>query len=117
QLKSAWTLGRKPHGHGARYQIACGCGPKRTRRYTAGDIDFLIAYIADGSISGARSFAHGDSGDGGDHGDSSDPGVCPGSWYILPAPVIQGCLSAYFTQNPTRSRFLPYRDAWNLLRG
>ena len=150
QLKSAWTLGRnrraglnsykeapgapslrskggKVAERRGRYQIATGCGPKRKRRYTSRDIDFLIAYIADGSR------------------DSVGPGVSPGhsahstnggasrrsretrnekletlmsgTWYILPAHVISTCLSVYFTANPTRSRFAPYRNAWHLLRG
>jgi hypothetical protein len=129
-----------------RYQIATGCGPKKKRRYTSRDIDFLIAYIADGSPGcpiAAGSFGcpivpggKNDRGKGGKGGTScrrhetskfgapkspaeaagSVSPLVTGTWYILPAKVIEGCLSVYFTANPTRSRFAPYRNAWNLLR-
>jgi hypothetical protein len=123
QLKSAWTLGRKPHGHSARYQIACGMGPNRKRRYTARDIDFLIAYIADGNCpadvvpaasagKAARSAAVMKP----ETRNLKPETLVSGTWYVLPASVISNCLSAYFTANPSRSRFAQYRNAWELLR-
>jgi hypothetical protein len=111
QLKSAWTRGRR-----GLYQINFTCG-KPKLAYSCRDIDFFIAYIAEGPdvVPGALARKGGAKRR---RAETSKPRNFEtwGSWYIIPAAKLVGRHGMEISANPSRTWLLPFRDAWHLLR-